>query len=83
MLRRPLSTYAGGSPRAISDGSSAQVFYFVDDATHDIATLAAALQECADYFENRADADCDQDGFIPNKEMQMLDVCKRALGEAK
>jgi hypothetical protein len=43
MLRRSLKTYASGSPRAVSDGSTAQVFYFVDDATHDIAVLADAL----------------------------------------
>lgn len=44
MLRRSLKTYASGSPRAVSDGSPAQVFYFVDDATHDIAVLAGALE---------------------------------------
>ena len=43
MLRRSLKTYASGSPRAVSDGSPAQVFYFVDDATHDIAVLAGEL----------------------------------------
>lgn len=37
-----------------------------------IAELEAVLGECQDYFEERADADCDQDGFIPNEEMRML-----------
>lgn len=34
-----------------------------------IAEMAEVLEECEDYFDNRSDADCDQDGFIPNKEM--------------
>ena len=44
--------------------------------------LVGALQECAEYFEDRADADCDQDGFIPNKEMGMLQLVKEALKKA-
>lgn len=38
-----------------------------------------ALSECEEYFDNRADADCDQDGFIPNKEMRLLSVVRTAL----
>lgn len=41
--------------------------------------LREALDECEDYFDNRADADCDQDGFIPNKEMQLLTTVRAAL----
>lgn len=41
--------------------------------------LREALDECEDYFDNRADADCDQDGFIPNKEMQLLSTVRAAL----
>lgn len=37
-----------------------------------IAQLESALGEVREYFEERADADCDQDGFIPNTEMTML-----------
>lgn len=37
-----------------------------------------ALTECEEYFDNRADADCDQDGFIPNKEMRLLSVVRTA-----
>ena len=43
--------------------------------------LREALDECEDYFDNRADADCDQDGFIPNKEMQLLTTVRAALKE--
>lgn len=48
-----------------------------------IKTLTAALDECEDYFDNRADADCDQDGFIPNNEMQRLTTVRDALAAAK
>lgn len=44
--------------------------------------LLEALQECEDYFDNRADADCDQDGYIPNKEMLLLQVVREALKKA-
>ena len=38
-----------------------------------------ALSECEEYFDNRADADCDQDGYIPNKEMRLLGTVREAL----
>jgi hypothetical protein len=44
--------------------------------------LLEALQECEEYFDNRADADCDQDGFIPNEEMKLLAVVRDALRKA-
>lgn len=37
-----------------------------------IAQLETTLGEVREYFESRADADCDQDGFIPNTEMTMM-----------
>lgn len=42
-----------------------------------------ALTECEEYFDNRADADCDQDGFIPNKEMRLLAVVRNAIAKAE
>lgn len=45
--------------------------------------LLEALSECEEYFDNRADADCDQDGFIPNKEMRLLDVVRAAIAKAE
>lgn len=41
--------------------------------------MSEALHECEEYFDNRADADCDQDGYIPNDEMKMLTVVRAAL----
>lgn len=37
-----------------------------------IKQLEGTLGECQSYFEKCADADCDQDGFIPNEEMALL-----------
>lgn len=48
-----------------------------------IETLTAALDECEDYFDNRADADCDQDGYVPNDEMRRLTTVRDALDAAK
>jgi hypothetical protein len=44
--------------------------------------LLEALQECEAYFDNRADADCDQDGYIPNQEMKLLTLVRDALRKA-
>lgn len=47
-----------------------------------LAGAKEALVECEEYFDNRADADCDQDGFIPNKEMLLLTTVREALASA-
>ncbi|XAI96550.1 hypothetical protein [Microcystis phage Mae-JY35] len=41
--------------------------------------LVSALQECETYLDSIADADHDETGFVPNKEMQLLVQVKRAL----
>lgn len=48
----------------------------IDHATAmaEIKRLRGAIAECADYFDRFADADCDQDGFIPNEEMRMASM---------
>jgi len=51
------------------------------DQTRD--ALIGALQECEEYFDKRADADHDQDGFIPNEEMRLLTRVKEALDKAE
>jgi len=35
------------------------------------ADLIEALEECAEYFANREDADHDGERYIPNKEMRL------------
>lgn len=52
------------------------------EAADKIDALIATLQECEEYFDNRADADCDQDGFIPNNEMRLLTEVRAALAKA-
>jgi hypothetical protein len=44
--------------------------------------LLEALEACEEYFDNRADADCDQDGYIPNEEMKLLTLVRAALSKA-
>ena len=46
-----------------------------------ILALENALYECAEYFENRADADHDETGFVPNVEMRLLQTIDEALGD--
>ncbi len=39
--------------------------------------VISVLAECEEYFDQRADADCDQDGFIPNEEMKLLSEVRK------
>ncbi len=48
-----------------------------------IAELVSVLNECSDYFDDRSDADCDQDGYIPNDEMKLSQSVDDALTSAK
>ena len=43
-LNRDLILYEKCSPEAVAQGSAAQMFYFVQDAKADIATLATRLE---------------------------------------
>lgn len=45
--------------------------------------LHYALHEAREYFDNRADADCDQDGYIPNEEMRLLSLVNDAIAEVE
>lgn len=54
----------------------------VERQSSKIGLLRDASFECEEYFDNRADADCDQDGFIPNEEMKLLQVVREALKKA-
>lgn len=76
----------------IYSGFIAEAFYgeepaianaeFIVRAVNSRTDLIAVLQEVEDYFDNRADADCDQDGYIPNEEMKLLQVVREALKKA-
>lgn len=40
------------------------------------------LCELDEYLDKRADADCDQDGYIPNEEMRLLSQVREILAKA-
>jgi hypothetical protein len=42
-----------------------------------------ALEQCAEYFDKFADADHDQDVFVPNEAMQMLTLVMNAIAKAE
>ena len=52
---------------------------FIVRAVNAYDALVEALNEAREYFDGRADADCDQDGFIPNEEMKILAEIDAAL----
>ena len=49
------------------------------EAIAEVARLREALETAREYFDNHADADCDQDGFIPNAEMRIVAEIDSAL----
>ena len=44
-----------------------------------IEDMQEALVECEACFARFADADCDQDGFVPNEEMRLLSMVQAVL----
>ena len=51
------------------------------DAADCIAELTEALEDCRDYFEERADAELDETGYTGNEEMRLLVAVNRVLGK--
>ena len=45
----------------------------------ELGDIIEALTQACEYFDNRADCDCDQDGFVPNREMRLMQLCESAL----
>ena len=41
--------------------------------------IIEALTQAQEYFDARMDVDCDEVGFIPNKEATLLVLCDEAL----
>jgi hypothetical protein len=62
--------------------AEAMVRHMVEGLPSVAPEVLEALQQCEDYFDNKADADCDQDGFIPNDEMRLLSAVREALAKA-
>ena len=43
--------------------------------------LIETLNLCDEYFNSRADVDSDENGFVPNEEMQILTQIRSSLGD--
>ena len=56
---------------------------FTKATTSREAKMIEALEICSEYFDNKADADYDQDGPIPNREMLILSQIRLALDKVK
>lgn len=52
------------------------------EAANRIVELEEQLREVREYFDQRADADCDQDGFVGNVEMHHLSEIDQVLDKA-
>lgn len=68
----------------LTDGSEIDLDYIdevIAAAENNVGAehVIEVLEDCKDYFDNRSDADCDQDGFVPNKEMDLLSKVQSAL----
>lgn len=50
----------------------------IEQLERKLEIMLEALDECEEYFDNKADADCDQDGFVPNAEMKLLSQVRLA-----
>lgn len=48
-----------------------------------MSAVTNALEEVREYFDNKADADHDQDGPIPNEELRLLALVDDALAQLK
>ena len=44
--------------------------------------IIKVLEDCESYFENKSDADHDDTGFVPNREMVLLSAVKEAIAKA-
>jgi len=54
----------------------------IEDLEVHIDESDAFLLALRDYLDQRADADCDQDGYIPNEEMRMLGELDALLAQS-
>ncbi len=52
-------------------------------ATEQMQTIIDALEECEEYFDQRADADYEDERYVGNKEMNLLTVVREAIAKAK
>ncbi len=51
------------------------------EAADELAQQREALEQCAEYFDDRSDVDTSDGEPVANKEMRLLGVVREALGE--
>lgn len=78
----PMKHEPSGTNLLDASQAEAMVRHMLEGMPDTTADLIEVLHECEAYFDNRADADCDQDGFIPNKEMTLLSAVREAISKA-
>ena len=71
-MHKSLAQWAKVEAAAVTAGSTAQATNVLQMALDDLKALGFLLDEMAEYFDKHADADMDQDGYVPNTEMRML-----------
>lgn len=79
----PMKHEPSGTNLLDASQAEAMVRHMLEGMPDPTADLIEVLHECEAYFDNRADADCDQDGFIPNKEMTLLSRVRGAISSAE
>lgn len=87
----PWEVSKGFHKNRIADSDDAAIGYALgsnDEAEANARLIAAApemleaLYEAEEYFDNRADADNDETGFVPNTEMKLLVSIRAAIAKA-
>lgn len=69
-----------GEWAAVRADDAGRLARYIVEIRRDVSDLVSVCEDCEAYFDNKADADCDQDGYHPNREMSILSRLKTALG---
>ena len=78
-MHKPLKTWAVVEAAAGTDGSVAKATDgLLQMALDDLAEVFDLLDDAADFLDAFADADMDQDGYVPNKAMRLLTAINNA-----
>lgn len=89
-LQERLAQYIGGECTCMSEERKSDIHFpgcpklaqkKLTQANQDNAELLSFVHEAREIFDKYADADCDQDGFIPNAEMRGLTEADRLIAK--
>lgn len=76
-MTKPYTRYVHHDPNAAEAPGAGFPTY--EELVAENAKLRAMLDEVEEWLDDRADADCDQDGYIPNDEMRLLTTVRTVL----